>query len=747
MQKKALSIIVVIILLCSSLLIRYPSIGIGVSTADTEYHVTPTTNQANMILRARQLMEISWKCRTDLDANTPHPNHNFHSDYRYHGVPHYVGTSSHNIPFSIFLADFVDMASDSTSNFYSTDQISYGGDMSSFVSYAWGTTRKSIAQLISNYPSGLSYSTIDDIRTNNAATRLEIGDAFAASGTNQVLFIIADITRGADDKIVSITTWESSKNTPSRAKNIMVFRLDAAGSTTFAKAISNYWYQQSSMKLEAFLDRITTNNCTHLRYTGNVSYTHNCNVPLDDDLCANCRCFFNPITDLTYSVGTTGVTLSWNAVSVATGSDLDYASNVNMSQVVYQVFAGNTGNNLIAETPQTNYVLTASALSQYGSTYRVRALRKPEALTLQATKNLAERLFMDYPDYSRFSTVTVPTPDQSAYPLVFNVVPSPNASNPNALKVYFYGVFPEQGSTTYRVFRRSDLNDSYSPVTCSITYDATLSTSLGRPVYYAVDNSNVQFGGQNHYYYTVDAVYGNPQQTTLCSGTMIHTNGFYLLGDVNEDHDLDDTDASSILQHIVQLITLGDRQLLSADCNYTSDITAADAAYLLRHLTYVGQEAPYCVITPRGGTMATDSIEIRQIQVFSRQSIENNGLLKCEILITGVGNWSMSSVSMTIGLMDDTVELVSIASPYKLYEFNYEITQGKPIVRYAAVRGYDNDDNKGDTFLTLYFRLSDADVSFNKEMIKLSCVDLTFEDDSLMIIPESCYVLSVGEEK
>ena len=145
--------------------------------------------------------------------------------------------------------------------------------------------------------------------------------------------------------------------------------------------------------------------------------------------------------------------------------------------------------------------------------------------------------------------------------------------------------------------------------------------------------------------------------------------------------------------------------------------------------------------------MATDSIEIRQIQVFSRQSIENNGLLKCEILMTGTGNWSLSSVSMTIELMDDTIELVSIASPYKLYEYNYETTQGKHIIRYAAVRGYDNDCNKRDTCLTLYFRLTDADISSNKEMIKLSCADLTFEDDSFMIIPESCYELSVGEKE
>lgn len=197
------------------------------STAYTSSSLT--TDQKNMVLRARQMAEVKWtplKWRyawggdnssyvnnnrggtvTDVNGNVTYGY--FKGGSTYQGVPYSQAVNTGYVGWSISLNGFIEAVNDTSSKFYSGYSYYsrtapyYGSDCSGFVSWAWDLpTRCTCSSLV-------PYST----RVTNSLQNMRIGDCLNNPSSHVVL-----ITNIGYDKNGNVNAVEITEQTPCKMR-------------------------------------------------------------------------------------------------------------------------------------------------------------------------------------------------------------------------------------------------------------------------------------------------------------------------------------------------------------------------------------------------------------------------------------------------------------------------------------------------------------------------------------------------
>jgi len=229
-------------------------------TAEIRSYVSE--GQRNIVLRARQLMELEW---TPLyDRYQWGYRGVFTAGTTYTGAPYGQPVYTGYIGFNISLDDFVAAVEDGTSAFYSSyssyNKIapSYSMDCSGFVSYSWGLSQRKHTGTIPDISQRLEEKSVEI---------LEVGDCLNNVYSHAVL--VSDVVRDASGRVVSIEIMEE---TPVITRTT---RYGEGGSMSLDKLVSYYF--NSGYEIYRYPER------------DSVVYTHSCAVPIDGDHCPNCR--------------------------------------------------------------------------------------------------------------------------------------------------------------------------------------------------------------------------------------------------------------------------------------------------------------------------------------------------------------------------------------------------------------------------------------------------------------------------
>ncbi len=268
-----------IILLLSMLL----SLCVHAAEAETEpVRLEPSQGQKNIVLRARQLIELEW---TPLIDRAQWGWQGVYSQGKtYVGAPYGQPVYTGYIGYAVDLNGFVAATEDNTSVFYTGysqyNKVApyYSTDCSGFVSYSWGLkTRRFTATLPS-----VSY-----LIENQSIEALEMGDCMNNVSTHVAL--VSDVVRDSNGKVISIEIMEQ---------------------TPVITQTTRYG-QGGSRSLDYFNSHYFSRGYKIYRYSGrdSVEYAHSCAVPLDNEWCANCR-HHAPFASTTVSEGTKTVSLS-----------------------------------------------------------------------------------------------------------------------------------------------------------------------------------------------------------------------------------------------------------------------------------------------------------------------------------------------------------------------------------------------------------------------------------------------------
>ncbi|MDR2572444.1 MAG: hypothetical protein LBD23_19410 [Oscillospiraceae bacterium] len=226
-----------------------------------------TMGQINTVLRARQVYEIEW---TPLrDVIRWRRDGVFRAGETVRGLPYGMPTDANYVPFGTSLSDFLVAVDDIDSNFYSSISRRTGAapylslDCSAFISWAW--------ELDGIYKTwGLPVVSTNlgtDIR------KIQVGDALNYPAVHVVL-----VTEVRYDDNGDISTIGLMELDPPQAK----FTLYGEG---------------GEFPLSQVRSRYLSNGYSIIRYKDieNVTYLHDCVVPLDDDYCFSCFTFCDDI--------------------------------------------------------------------------------------------------------------------------------------------------------------------------------------------------------------------------------------------------------------------------------------------------------------------------------------------------------------------------------------------------------------------------------------------------------------------
>lgn len=221
-----------------------------------------TEGQINIVLRARQLMEVQW---TPLvDRYQWGYRGVFKAENTYTGIPYGQPVNTGYIGYKVTVAEFLAAVNDNTSKFYSGystyNKIApyYSADCSGFVSYAWGLTNRKTTSSLPNVAEKVSEQSI---------YALQVGDAMDATSSHVVL--VAAVRYDADGNLSSVDIREQ---TPVITKYT---RYGEGGTESLARLQSYYLGRGYVIYRNPERDSVT--------------YTHSCAVPLDGDYCENCR--------------------------------------------------------------------------------------------------------------------------------------------------------------------------------------------------------------------------------------------------------------------------------------------------------------------------------------------------------------------------------------------------------------------------------------------------------------------------
>lgn len=226
-----------------------------------EYCNDLSEGQINIMLRARQLLEVEWTPIQDRYqwgyAGV------FKAGETCTGVPYGQAVHAAYIGFDGTISDFIAAVEDGTSLFYSEystySRIApyYSIDCSGFVSYAWGLETRKTTRTLPSVAELIEGGTIDD---------LEPGDCLDNVTSHAVL--VGGVIRDDDGEVITVEILEQ---TPVIARR-----------TVFGEG--------GSRSLDYFLSYYLNGGYQIYRNPERdwVEYTHDCAVPIDDE-CESCR--------------------------------------------------------------------------------------------------------------------------------------------------------------------------------------------------------------------------------------------------------------------------------------------------------------------------------------------------------------------------------------------------------------------------------------------------------------------------
>lgn len=218
-----------------------------------------SAGQANIVKRARQEHEIAW---------TPLENRYswgyatvFTAGTTYTGLPYGQPVNTGYVPWTISLDRYIDSVNNNASAFYTTysdyNKIApaYSADCSSFVSWAWGLSQRKTTYSL---PS-------EAVSIGKDIYSLQVGDCMNSSGH---VVLVTDVCYDSNGVIKCIEIMEETPN---------ITRLRRYGEGSYALSTIQSYYLSGGYTIYRNPNR------------DGVVYTHNCNVPIDGDYCANCK--------------------------------------------------------------------------------------------------------------------------------------------------------------------------------------------------------------------------------------------------------------------------------------------------------------------------------------------------------------------------------------------------------------------------------------------------------------------------
>lgn len=293
---------------------------------DEQQRMQASDGTLNIVRRARQMLNVQWTPVGDIGfggwgyTDLSYDLQIFYDPgVTYRGLPYGQGMSY--VPWNTSYYGFLNSVRDANSKLY-TERCTYargsqyyGTDCSGFASWAWATTvngtstpqRKTCSSMMAwNNTSkiGRSYS------------QIQVGDALISSAH---AVLVTDVTYNLDGTMTSI---EISQANPTSAYNGCCYSTRYTGTAALQRLNTNYFVKGS---YSIFRNKAR----------GSVTYTHDCCVPIEGDVCTICGCGTNPEPE---------------KPDVKVGIDVSYAQgNINWKTVATQVdFAllrvGYTGN-------------------------------------------------------------------------------------------------------------------------------------------------------------------------------------------------------------------------------------------------------------------------------------------------------------------------------------------------------------------------------------------------------------------
>ena len=240
---------------------------------------TLTSNQKNIVKRARQMMEIEWTPLRDIQSFNNAKT--FPAGKKIKGLLYgQCSVTGVNVPFSAKLEEFLDATKNPNSKLYTERGVGrfkradgtyeyiecpyYSCDCSCFVSYAWGYSRqKSTTELKNN---------ISVIR--NSPKKVQVGDILlrvGVSGKSNHVILVVGVEHDANKEISRVITYESTTG------------------DVYMTCEKKYTFEEYKNKLDKEKYSVYYYNTD--KTSGNptvISYTHNCAVPIDGDYCNKC---------------------------------------------------------------------------------------------------------------------------------------------------------------------------------------------------------------------------------------------------------------------------------------------------------------------------------------------------------------------------------------------------------------------------------------------------------------------------
>ncbi|MDI9242902.1 GH25 family lysozyme [Ruminococcus sp. YH-rum2234] len=245
--------------------------------------------QKNIVKRSRQMLEVQWTPQQDILGWES--NYVFQKGKDYQGIPYGQPVRAKYVPWDAGFSEFVSAIQDVNSLMYTSYSDYnerapyYSSDCSAFVSWAWNTNRRLTT-------SGIP-GRADQVATQSVYNVL-IGDAFVYPGNHSVL--VYDVGYDTDGIMVYI---DIAEQTPPQTK---ITRYGKGGQYTLENL--QYRYLQNGYTLY------------RLKEQYDVSYTHDCAVPVDDE-CADCHKLTAPTINLVEQRGAQEIRIGWDYVEEA----------------------------------------------------------------------------------------------------------------------------------------------------------------------------------------------------------------------------------------------------------------------------------------------------------------------------------------------------------------------------------------------------------------------------------------------
>lgn len=254
------AILFVMAFICQSIVAISPNDGSGADGHPLSEGVQ------NIVKRAYQMTNIKWTPQANITGWANEVT--YYAGTTYTGLPYGQPVDASYVPWSTDLTGFVNAVNDLGSKMY-TSYATYGEhapyyscDCSAFVSWAWGLSSRQTTVSIRNSAVKISDTTYEDA---------EVGDCICKAGVHVVL--ITDITYDQNGAINGIEISESTVNQ----------------STHYC--CQRTWYGEGyGASLQDLQNKYFDNGYTLYRCKtrDDVTYLHNCNVPLEGDVCALC---------------------------------------------------------------------------------------------------------------------------------------------------------------------------------------------------------------------------------------------------------------------------------------------------------------------------------------------------------------------------------------------------------------------------------------------------------------------------